>query len=56
MDCYNFMQLCKDDFVTSESQSRSQVFFAAIFFKKKALSQWQQHGQMMRADIFVLPI
>ena len=43
MECYNFIQQCKDYFATAGTKGPNQVLFAATFLREQALFRWQQH-------------
>lgn len=45
IDCYNWIQQYKYQFVTFGFQSQNQVFFASISPMKKTLNLWQQYKQ-----------
>lgn len=54
MDCYNFIEQCKNYFAMFGFSGRNQVFCATTFLKKRVLNQWQQDNQKKRADIMIL--
>ena len=43
LECYDFFQLCKNNFATAGTTGQNQVLFAAIFLKDTALFCWRQH-------------
>ena len=43
MECYNFIQQCKDHFATAGAKKPSCVPFTATFLRERTLFRWQQH-------------
>ena len=43
MECYNFIQQCKDHFATARAKDPNCVPFAATFVQEQALFCWQQY-------------
>ena len=43
LECYNFLQQCKDHFATAGATSLYRVLCAATFLKHIAMFRWQQH-------------
>lgn len=56
INCYNFIQKCKDYFAMFESQNCNQVSFAIMFSKERSLNRWQQYKWKIEAATLVPPI